>query len=98
MAVKFLGITGAGEKNSGVGIIDAFSIQAGANEKKFGIAGKILELACHACHAGSAVLFCFRNHPIKGFDAAFLDGLRDLRDFATRHTLETSGHAAKKAH
>ena len=73
-------------------------MQAGANEKKFGIAGKILSLACDASYAGSAVLVCFCNHAIKGFDAAFLDGLRDLRDFATRHTLETSGYAAKKAH
>src|SRR6516225_11539366 len=86
MAVKFLGITSAGEKIAGVGIIEAFSMQTGANEKKFGIAGKILKLACNACHAGSAVLLCFCNHAIKGFDAAFLNGLRDLRDFATRHS------------
>ena len=98
MAVKFLGITSAGEKIAGVGIIEAFSMQARANEKKFGIAGKILKLACNACHAGSAVLLCFCNHAIKGFDSAFLDGLRDLRDFATRHTLKTGGNAAKKAH
>src|ERR1700747_2980089 len=37
MAVKFLGIPSAGEKIAGVGIIEAFSVQGGANEKKFGI-------------------------------------------------------------
>src|SRR5215469_5729961 len=45
MAVKFLGVTCTGEKIAGMGIIEAFSMQAGAYEKKFGIAGKILKLA-----------------------------------------------------
>src|SRR5262249_54375638 len=65
MAVKFLGITSAGEKIAGVGIIEAFSMQARANEKKFGIAGKILKLACNACHASSTVLLCFSNPAIQ---------------------------------
>src|SRR5215469_5192678 len=96
VAVQLLGISSAGEKVANVGIIQAFSMQARADEQKFRVAGEILKLACDPGYASSAVLPGFCNHAVKRVKPALLNGLGNFCNFATSHASKTGGHAPQK--